>query len=125
MQLDELMDPERGFLGREGLILRVDILECCPWFEFADLETYASGTHSAAFRTGSYLLSKSGPVILIYLCICTEFMSSAVPWIPEQCQQGAVSNSIQCLRHLQRYQRWVTSPAAAVRRGCSEHEYAE
>ena len=43
VQLNELMDPESGFLGREGLILRVDVLECCPWFEFADLETYTSG----------------------------------------------------------------------------------
>lgn len=42
-QLNELMDLESGFLGREGLILRVDVLECCPWFEFADLETYTSG----------------------------------------------------------------------------------
>ena len=30
VQLNELMDPESGFLGREGLILRVDVLECCP-----------------------------------------------------------------------------------------------
>ena len=43
MQLNELMDPESDFLGQEGLILRVDVLECCPWFEFADLETYTSG----------------------------------------------------------------------------------
>ena len=48
VQLNELMDPDRGFLGREGLILRVDILEFCPWFEFADMETYASGKRSAA-----------------------------------------------------------------------------
>lgn len=46
VQLNELMDPESGFLGREGLILRVDVLECCPWFEFADLETYTSGMTS-------------------------------------------------------------------------------
>lgn len=55
VQLNELMDPESGFLGREGLILRVDVLECCPWFEFADLETYTSGmaprpsTHASCF----------------------------------------------------------------------------
>ena len=63
MQLNELMDPESGFLGREGLILRVDILECCPWFEFADLETYASGMHSAALRATFHLISNPGPVI--------------------------------------------------------------
>ncbi len=45
VQLNELMDPESGFLGREGLIVRVDVLECCPWFEFADLETYTSGEY--------------------------------------------------------------------------------
>ena len=59
VQLNELMDPESGFLGREGLILRVDILECCPWFEFADLETYASGTHSAAFRAAIHAISNA------------------------------------------------------------------
>ncbi len=57
VQLNELMDPENGFLGREGLILRVDVLECCPWFEFADLETYTSG---AALEVATPLQSSEG-----------------------------------------------------------------
>lgn len=60
-QLNELMDPESGFLGREGLILRVDVLECCPWFEFADLETYTSGMapHPSAIHHAS--ATQQGP----------------------------------------------------------------
>ena len=86
VQLTELMDPESGFLGREGLILRVDVLECCPWFEFADLETYASGTHSAALRATFHMTSKPGPVIYDDSHIeskgfCMSLKRSIVPWI--------------------------------------------
>ena len=28
--------------GRDGVILACEILDCCPWFEFADLDVYVS-----------------------------------------------------------------------------------
>lgn len=48
MQLDELMNPEAGYLVKEGLVLCVEVLECCPWFEFADLEKYTSDEDAAS-----------------------------------------------------------------------------
>lgn len=27
---------------RDGVVLACEILDCCPWFEFADLDTYVS-----------------------------------------------------------------------------------
>ena len=29
-------------VGRDGVILACEILDCCPWFEFADLDVYVS-----------------------------------------------------------------------------------
>ena len=29
-------------LCRDGVILACEILDCCPWFEFADLDVYVS-----------------------------------------------------------------------------------
>jgi hypothetical protein len=48
VQLDELMNPEAGYLVKEGVVLCVEVLECCPWFEFADLEKYASDEEAAS-----------------------------------------------------------------------------
>lgn len=30
------------FCSRDGVVLACEILDCCPWFEFADLDTYVS-----------------------------------------------------------------------------------
>ena len=53
LQMDELMNPEAGYLVKEGLILCVEVLECCPWFEFADLEKYASDEEAGASQSDS------------------------------------------------------------------------
>jgi len=29
-------------VSRDGVILACEILDCCPWFEFADLDVYVS-----------------------------------------------------------------------------------
>lgn len=52
-QIDELMNPEAGYLVKEGLVLCVEVLECCPWFEFADLEKYASDEEAGASLSDS------------------------------------------------------------------------
>lgn len=52
-QIDELMNPEAGYLVKEGLVLCVEVLECCPWFEFADLEKYASEDEAGASLSDS------------------------------------------------------------------------
>lgn len=38
IKVAELMDPEAGFLVRDTVVFVCDILDCCPWFEFSDLE---------------------------------------------------------------------------------------
>lgn len=38
------MDPEAGHVHRDGVVLACEVLECCPWFEFADLDVYGNTT---------------------------------------------------------------------------------
>ncbi len=38
LHLDECSPP----CCRDGVVLACEILDCCPWFEFADLDTYVS-----------------------------------------------------------------------------------
>ncbi|KAJ4765159.1 TRAF-like family protein [Rhynchospora pubera] len=42
MKVHEMMTPESGFLVRDSVIFVCEILDCCPWFEFSDLEVFAS-----------------------------------------------------------------------------------
>ena len=57
-----MLDPEAGYLTRDGIVLVVEVLECCPWFEFADLDVYASddeaGTVSLSTETSEDLNSE-------------------------------------------------------------------
>ena len=47
MKVPELMDAEAGFLVRDAVIFVCDVLDCCPWFEFSDLEVrgWLAGGH--------------------------------------------------------------------------------
>lgn len=38
MKVQEMMTPDSGFLVRDSVIFVCEILDCCPWFEFSDLE---------------------------------------------------------------------------------------
>ena len=42
------MDPEAGHVHRDGVVLACEVLECCPWFEFADLDVYGNTTEEEA-----------------------------------------------------------------------------
>ncbi|KAF3338646.1 MATH domain and coiled-coil domain-containing protein [Carex littledalei] len=42
MKVQEMMTPDSGFLVRDSVIFVCEILDCCPWFEFSDLEVFAS-----------------------------------------------------------------------------------
>lgn len=41
-QVSELLDVERGFLVKDTVIFSCEVLECCPWPEFNDLDVLAS-----------------------------------------------------------------------------------
>ena len=38
MKVSEMVEPDAGFLSRDSVIFTCEILDCCPWFEFSDLE---------------------------------------------------------------------------------------
>jgi hypothetical protein len=38
MKVQEMMTPHSGFLIRDSVIFVCEIFDCCPWFEFSDLE---------------------------------------------------------------------------------------
>jgi hypothetical protein len=40
--------PTNESACRDGIVLACEILDCCPWFEFADLETYVSDDEGCA-----------------------------------------------------------------------------
>lgn len=38
MKVSDMMEADAGFLLRDTVVFVCEILDCCPWFEFADLE---------------------------------------------------------------------------------------
>ena len=38
MKLTDLLDSEAGFLVRDAIVVVCEILDCCPWFEFSEME---------------------------------------------------------------------------------------
>lgn len=38
MKVSDMLEPDAGFLVRDTVVFVWEILDCCPWFEFADLE---------------------------------------------------------------------------------------
>ena len=48
VKVTEIMDPEAGHVHRDGVVLACEVLECCPWFEFADLDVYGNTTEEEA-----------------------------------------------------------------------------
>nr|CAB3447228.1 unnamed protein product [Digitaria exilis] len=42
MKIPDMLDTDAGFLVRETVIFTCEIIDCCPWFDFSDLEVWAS-----------------------------------------------------------------------------------
>ncbi|PWA52949.1 TRAF-like family protein [Artemisia annua] len=51
MKVSDMLEPDAGFLVRDTVVFVCEILDCCPWFEFADLEVYASEDDQDALTT--------------------------------------------------------------------------
>eukprot|EP00891_Asterochloris_glomerata_P002316 jgi/Astpho2/2316/e_gw1.00043.1.1_t len=52
MKVSDILDPEAGFVHKEGLSISCEVLEACPWFEFADLDVCInSEDEDAGFST--------------------------------------------------------------------------
>lgn len=76
-QIDELMNPESGYLVKDGLVLCVEVLECCPWFEFADLDKYASDEEAGASLSES---EDSASVSEVTECSTSSVQDAAEPF---------------------------------------------
>ncbi|XP_042059957.1 uncharacterized protein LOC121804468 [Salvia splendens] len=51
MKVSDMMEADAGFLLRDTVVFVCEILDCCPWFEFADLEVLASEDDQDALTT--------------------------------------------------------------------------
>ncbi|KAH9300653.1 hypothetical protein KI387_012236, partial [Taxus chinensis] len=51
MKVFDMLDPDAGFLIRGTVVFVCEILDCCPWFEFSDLEMMVSDDEQDALST--------------------------------------------------------------------------
>ncbi|KAK2994181.1 hypothetical protein RJ640_018166 [Escallonia rubra] len=51
MKVSDMLEADAGFLVRDTVVFVCEILDCCPWFEFADLEVFASEDDQDALTT--------------------------------------------------------------------------
>ncbi|KAJ3679504.1 hypothetical protein LUZ60_017515 [Juncus effusus] len=42
MKVQEMVSAEAGFVARDSVVFVCEVMDCCPWFEFSDLEVFAS-----------------------------------------------------------------------------------
>lgn len=51
VKVSDMLEADAGFLVRDTVVFICEILDCCPWFDFADLEVYASEDDQDALTT--------------------------------------------------------------------------
>ncbi|CAN0877546.1 hypothetical protein LINGRAHAP2_LOCUS11950 [Linum grandiflorum] len=51
MKVSDMLEADAGFLVRDTIVFVCEILDCCPWFEFSDLEVWASEDDQDALTT--------------------------------------------------------------------------
>ncbi|WOK94203.1 hypothetical protein Cni_G02905 [Canna indica] len=51
MKVSDLLESDAGFLVRDTVVFVCEIIDCCPWFEFSDLEVLASEDEQDALST--------------------------------------------------------------------------
>lgn len=51
MKVSDMLEADAGFLVRDTVIFVCEIIDCCPWFEFSDLEVLASDDDQDALST--------------------------------------------------------------------------
>ncbi|XP_058112078.1 uncharacterized protein LOC131255390 [Magnolia sinica] len=42
MKVSDMLEADAGFLVRDTVVFVCEVIDCCPWFEFSDLEVLAS-----------------------------------------------------------------------------------
>lgn len=63
MKVSDMVEADGGFLVRDTVVFVCEILDCCPWFEFSDLEVQqshqkSSSVISCSFRSQLMLLPR-------------------------------------------------------------------
>ncbi|KAI4316344.1 hypothetical protein L6164_024332 [Bauhinia variegata] len=51
MKVSDMLEADAGFLVRDTVVFVCEILDCCPWFEFSDLEVLALEDDQDALTT--------------------------------------------------------------------------
>lgn len=51
MKVSDMLEMDAGFLMRDTVVFVCEILDCCPWFDFSDLEVFASDDDQDALTT--------------------------------------------------------------------------
>lgn len=51
VKVSDMLEADAGFLVRDTVVFVCEILDCCPWFEFSDLEVLASEDDQDALTT--------------------------------------------------------------------------
>ncbi|CAH9127329.1 unnamed protein product [Cuscuta epithymum] len=51
MKVSDMLEADAGYLVRDTVIFVCEILDCCPWFDFSDLEVLASEDDQDALTT--------------------------------------------------------------------------
>ncbi|XP_039117979.1 uncharacterized protein LOC120253823 [Dioscorea cayenensis subsp. rotundata] len=51
MKVSDMLEADAGFLVRDTVVFICEIIDCCPWFEFSDLEVLASEDDQDALST--------------------------------------------------------------------------
>ncbi|CAI0444276.1 unnamed protein product, partial [Linum tenue] len=51
MKVSDMLEADAGFLVRDTVVFVCEILDCCPWFDFSDLEVLASEDDQDALTT--------------------------------------------------------------------------
>ncbi|CAM0945239.1 unnamed protein product [Alopecurus aequalis] len=60
MKVSDILDTEAGFLVRDTVVFVCEIVDCCPWFDFSDLEVFASDDDQDELSTDPDELIESG-----------------------------------------------------------------
>lgn len=69
MKVSDMLEADAGFLVRDTVVFVCEILDCCPWFEFQDLEVRIFALYHIT-RSNVFFLQ---PPLLPFACLCLVF----------------------------------------------------
>lgn len=73
MKVSDMLEADAGFLMRDTVVFVCEILDCCPWFEFSDLEVSSFGSSSIYLSCETHYVRSSFVCSLVYLGLLLFF----------------------------------------------------